>query len=259
MAAPHLLLFDIDGTLTPPMGSISRDLADLLETLAEVPTIELGIVGGSDRAKAVKQVGEHLLTNVMDHAFHENGATYYRDTNLINQQRLEDWVSTAQLNEIIKYLLYELASIDCPVRTGTFIERRNCMLNVSPVGRACTQEQRDAFEAWDHEAGARKSLVERLHSRFADYPLAFACGGQISIDIYPKGLDKTCCLDQLDLSRYGSVHFFGDRCGPGGNDYEIYHDERVVGHWITGPDDTYRELLALSIDLMTKSLDDACA
>ena len=42
-------------------------------------------------------------------------------------------------------------------------------------------------------------------------------GGQISIDIYPKGQNKAQVLDDL----IGPITFFGDKCEPGGNDYPI--------------------------------------
>jgi hypothetical protein len=32
---------------------------------------------------------------------------------------------------------------------GTFIEFRSGMLNVSPIGRNCSQEERDEFEKYD--------------------------------------------------------------------------------------------------------------
>ena len=32
---------------------------------------------------------------------------------------------------------------------GTFIEFRSGMLNVSPIGRNCSQEERDEFERYD--------------------------------------------------------------------------------------------------------------
>jgi hypothetical protein len=33
--------------------------------------------------------------------------------------------------------------------SGTFIEFRNGLINVSPVGRNCSKEERDVFEAYD--------------------------------------------------------------------------------------------------------------
>ena len=38
---------------------------------------------------------------------------------------------------------------DIPIKRGTFIEFRKGMLNVSPIGRNCSQEERDEFERYD--------------------------------------------------------------------------------------------------------------
>ena len=43
-------------------------------------------------------------------------------------------------------------------------------------------------------------------------------GGQISIDIYPKGKNKAQVLEDI----LGPITFFGDKCQPGGNDYPDY-------------------------------------
>ena len=51
-----------------------------------------------------------------------------------------------------------------------------------------------------------------------EFPLLEASvGGEISIDIYPKGKNKAQVLDEI----IGPVVFFGDRCEEGGNDYPI--------------------------------------
>jgi phosphomannomutase len=42
--------------------------------------------------------------------------------------------------------------------------------------------------------------------------------------------------------RFTTIHFFGDKTSEGGNDYEIFTDPRVVGHTVTGPEDTARQL-----------------
>jgi hypothetical protein len=38
---------------------------------------------------------------------------------------------------------------------GTFIEYRTGMLNVSPIGRNCSREERDEFEQYDKTAHVR--------------------------------------------------------------------------------------------------------
>ena len=47
--------------------------------------------------------------------------------------------------------------------------------------------------------------------------LEASIGGEISVDIHPKGQDKSQILKDLE----GDIMFFGDRCEPGGNDYPI--------------------------------------
>ena len=48
-----------------------------------------------------------------------------------------------------------LSAVDCPVKRGTFIEYRNGMLNISPVGRACSQSEREEFYLYDQENNVR--------------------------------------------------------------------------------------------------------
>jgi phosphomannomutase len=84
-------------------------------------------------------------------------------------------------------------------------------------------------------------MVEVLEKKFGDtLGLKFSIGGQISIDVFPKGWDKTYCLQHL--KDFKEIHFFGDKTEPGGNDYEIYTSRQVIGHSVTGPEDTIRQV-----------------
>ena len=46
------------------------------------------------------------------------------------------------------------------------MEYRAGMLNISPVGRNCSVEERDAFEQYDKVHGVRKRLIEDLEAHF---------------------------------------------------------------------------------------------
>lgn len=77
----------------------------------------------------------------------------------------------------------------------------------------------------------------------------YSIGGQISFDVFPTGWDKTFCLRHLEDEakkeggiEYTTIHFFGDKTFPGGNDYEIYEDSRTIGHSVVGPDDTMAQI-----------------
>jgi phosphomannomutase len=41
---------------------------------------------------------------------------------------------------------------------------------------------------------------------------------------------------------FDEVHFFGDKTFEGGNDYEIFTHPRVIGHTVTSPEDTVKQL-----------------
>ena len=174
--------------------------------------------------------------------FSENGLVAYKDGDLVAVQSLSKHLGEARLKEVINFLLQYMAGIDdIPVKRGTFIEFRAGMLNVSPIGRNCSQEERDAFEVHDKVAGVRARFVSALKERFADLDLVYSIGGQISFDVFPRGWDKTYCL-QFVKADYDEIHFFGDKTFAGGNDFEIFESPDTVGHTVTGPDDTIRQI-----------------
>ena len=118
---------------------------------------------------------------------------------------------------------------------GTFLERRQCTVNICPIGRTPTlsKAERGAFDAADREAGLRKRLVAALNDEFGpatEFALTFSIGGQIGIDCCPVGWDKTFCLRFVPEGEFPTVHFFGDKTEPGGGDHEIFVHPRTVGH-----------------------------
>ena len=118
------------------------------------------------------------------------------------------------------------------------------MVNISPIGRNCSMEERNEFEEYDATANVRKTMIEALKAEFADLNLQYSIGGQISFDCFPKGWDKSFCLQYCEKD-YDEIHFWGDNTKPGGNDYEIFVDPRTVGHAVDTPTDTIRDLKEL--------------
>jgi phosphomannomutase len=111
------------------------------------------------------------------------------------------------------------------------------MINISPIGRNCSRDERNEFEEYDKKAGVRKTMVEALQKEFANLNLTFSVGGQISFDMFPAGWDKSFCLQYVE-GEFNEIHFFGDKCYKGGNDHEIFEDPRTIGHEVKTPDDT---------------------
>lgn len=68
------------------------------------------------------------------------------------------FLGNINFNKLIDICLVELSKINCPVKTGTFIETRTGMINISPVSRSCNQIQRDDFDKLDIENKYRINL-----------------------------------------------------------------------------------------------------
>jgi len=170
--------------------------------------VALGVVGGSDLAKITEQLGKSVFTDY-DYVFSENGLVAHKNGELIGTQSLKSFLGDDKLKEIINFTLHYIADLDIPIKMGTFIELRNGMINVSPIGRNCSQEERDEFEKYDKVHNIRPKMVSVLRERFTHLNLTFSIGGQISFDVFPQGWDKTYCLRYLE--EFQEIHFFGDK------------------------------------------------
>ncbi|CAH0485863.1 unnamed protein product [Peronospora farinosa] len=234
-----IALFDVDGTLTIARKTATSEMITRLQKLRK--NITIGVVGGSDLVKQKEQLGEDVINN-FDYSFSENGLVAYHNGKLEGETTLKSQFTNLQINRLVNFCLHYIADLDIPVKRGTFVEFRMGMINVSPIGRNCSQEERDEFEKYDHIHKIRETFVERLRDEFLDYNLTFSIGGQISFDVFPKGWDKTFCLRYLDAKDYDEIHFFGDKTNKGGNDYEIYTSERTIGHSVKNPEETIQIL-----------------
>lgn len=237
-----VVLFDVDGTLTPARLEVSDEMRELLAELRK--KVVIGFVGGSDLAKQKEQLGDNVI-DMFDFAFSENGLTAYKQGKQLASQSFINWIGNEKYNKLIKFVLRYLSDLDLPVRRGTFVEFRNGMINISPVGRNASTQERNDYEKFDLEHGIRKNFVEALKKEFPDYGLTYSIGGQISFDVFPTGWDKTYCLQHIEGENFKNIHFFGDKSYKGGNDYEIYEDPRTIGHAVNSPADTMRILKEL--------------
>ncbi|EMS63532.1 Phosphomannomutase [Triticum urartu] len=258
-----LALFDVDGTLTAPRKEVTPEMLEFMKRLREFlfrtilrrdcslyvwvvalwfssweQNVTVGVVGGSDLVKISEQLGKSVITDY-DYVFSENGLVAHKDGKLIGTQSLKTYLGDDQLKEFINFTLHYIADLDIPIKRGTFIEFRSGMINVSPIGRNCSQEERDDFEKYDKVHNVRPKMVSVLREKFAHLNLTFSIGGQISFDVFPQGWDKTYCLRYLE--EFKEIHFFGDKTYKGGNDHEIFESDRTVGHTVTSPNDTVQQ------------------
>ncbi|EGC39553.1 phosphomannomutase [Dictyostelium purpureum] len=231
-----ICLFDVDGTLTKPRNSITPEFKQFLSNLRT--KVELGVVGGSDLIKIKEQLGEGCV-NDFHYVFAENGLLAFKDGSLLATQSIKKFLGEDKIKQFVNFVLHYIADLDIPIKRGTFVEFRNGMINISPIGRNCSQEERDDFEKFDLKNKIRETMVSVLKEKFADFGLQYSIGGQISFDVFPVGWDKTYCLGHLPEEKYKTIYFFGDKTFKGGNDYEIANDKRITKSFtVTSPVDT---------------------
>lgn len=243
MAQKVLFLFDVDGTLTKPRLKISDDMTDVLKEIHGLENYDLGFVGGSDLSKQEEQLGKENM-DLFTWKFAENGLMAYHEDELINLTSLISEIGEDNYQDLINACLFVLSETKIPVKRGNFIEMRNGMINVSPIGRSCSQSEREQFYKLDKICEIRKKMIEQIKDRVPHLNLTYSIGGQISMDIFPRGWDKTYCLRFLK-EKYDQIYFFGDKTEKGGNDYEIYIDPRVKAFSVRSYEDTIEILRTL--------------
>lgn len=131
-------------------------------------------VGGSDLIKQQEQLGtpEIPVTTLFDFCFSENGLTAYRLGQPLQSTSFLKHLGEEKYQRLAKFVLRYISELEgLPAMRGTFIEFRNGMINISPVGRNASKIERDQFEAWDKQSGCRAKFVEVLKKEFADFGL----------------------------------------------------------------------------------------
>jgi len=235
---PILYLFDMDGTVTPSRNAIEQSTYDSLLSFKS-QGIQLGLVSGSDLLKIKEQMRENVL-ELFDYVFTENGLKSYHHGQLIHSQSIVEYLGEHTYQTLVNTFLQVLSTITLPVKRGVFLELRTGMLNVCPIGRSCTQVERDEFEQFDKKHSIRTNIItkaQEILQKHNIYNITMSIGGQISIDVFPVGWNKTYCLQFVPVDT--KIYFFGDRIFPGGNDWEIANDTRLKHAFkVTGPSDT---------------------
>jgi phosphomannomutase len=178
-----VVLFDVDETLTPARrvcynetrnrlliltyfdhsmphqrcSSCSLDCATSVPSDSFVPLIECSHtvpnaiqVGGSNLVKQQEQLGSSTIdvTTLFDFCFSENGLTAFRLGKQLASNNFIQWLGEDKYQLLVNFVLKFIANTNLPRKRGTFIEFRNGMINISPVGRAASIEERDEFEAY---------------------------------------------------------------------------------------------------------------
>lgn len=206
-------LFDVDGTLTYPLTEVDEKFAYVFLSWADAKTVYL--VTGSDIAKTRRQLFDSFIDQCAG-IFTCSGNVFYRNGKKVYENSLD------LPSEFIEDLeLYLEQGTSWRTKTGNHIELRQGMVNFSTVGRNASPELRKAYYKWDCEIQEREDIVAYISNLYPEFEVSI--GGQISVDIYPAGKNKSQVVDTVH-SLHGSdtaIIFTGDRNVPGGNDWPL--------------------------------------
>lgn len=228
-----ILLFDLDNTLTEPGTGIQYEFMKKLEHLSKKYT--LGIVSSSNFERISNQISN---MDIFKYVFAENGTTAYYHGKLFHTNTFSKFIGDQKFTKIINVILEALSNIELPFKRGQFIEYRNGLLSVSPVGRQCSLDERNEFIEYEKIHNTRRQIIEYIRPKLEQYNLIYTIGGKISFEIMPNGWDKTYCLQFLKDE--GEIVFFGDMTHEYGNDYTI--SKAVRSYTVSSPYNTSKLL-----------------
>lgn len=245
-----IVLFDMDGTLTPPRKRAEYGVLNSLSKLQD-SGFEIGIVTGSDMDYVKQQLELAFDLSPIDpfkvHYLPCNGTKYYRltagkfqkqyDNNMRSHIGENEW---RRLIELLTNLQSSIALVHRNVpMSGSFINYRGSMVNWCPIGRQADDKDRAEWTLWDRRQNIRHNWLKIARQGLNNADLehvVIKLGGDTSFDIYPEGWDKTYAFKLF--KDYDKVYFVGDRCGPTGNDFEAFKAAGKNGYSTLGPDNT---------------------
>ena len=237
----RVFLFDLDGTLTEARQAASTSVGPVLRDLSKLGRIV--IVTGSDydfieeQLKAVWCYIPCSLVTLMPcngtKKYVWKKASFKSRFDLVESMSMKNHVGLEKYKKLITYIAKRqvkfLEKYDASDHvSGRFVSYRGSMINWSPMGRDGSSSDRDVFISHDEKHDYRKHEIDKM-KKFAkknEIDVKISYGGDTSFDIFPRGWDKTLALKDIENE---SIWFFGDRCAPGGNDFEIYEKVREMG------------------------------
>lgn len=87
------------------------------------------------------------VTTLFDFCFSENGLVAYRLGKPLASNSFIQWLGEEKYQDLVDFCLGYISRVKLPKKRGTFVEFRNGMINVSPIGRNASVDERNEFEA----------------------------------------------------------------------------------------------------------------
>lgn len=225
-----LIVFDIDGTLTPSKAPADKEIVQLLLRLLDEKSV--AIIGGGKYSLFKEQLIEQLpkknqrlerlfLFPTNSTAFYRFNTTWHEVYSHELSEREKEKIKNA-FEKTFRDINYQH-----PEKIyGPVIEDRNTQITFSALGQEvvamCGEKMGVKLkEDWNKKYDKlRQKMREILQKLLPEFEVR--AGGLTSIDVTRKGIDKAYGVRQIAKHLGGKIEdmlFVGDAIFPGGNDY----------------------------------------
>lgn len=225
-----LIVFDIDGTLTPSKAPADKEMIQLLLNLLDNKSV--AIIGGGKyslfKEQLVEQLPAHDERLKKLYLFPTNSTAFYRfntDWTEVYSHALSEDEKEKIKNAFEK--TFNEVKYNHPDKTyGPVIEDRSTQITFSALGQEvvamCGEEMGVKLkEDWNKKYDSlRQKMREILQKLLPEFEVR--AGGLTSIDVTRKGIDKAYGVRQIAEHlnvKIEDMLFVGDAIFPGGNDY----------------------------------------
>ena len=227
-----LIVFDMDGTLTPTKAPMDRGMAALMRQLLTVKRV--AVIGGGKYGLFREQlltpldIPAHLLGRLF--LFPTTATSFYRyRSGWKNVYALAlSGKERGKIKKIMREVLKEIEYRQPEKTYGAVIEDRGTQITFSALGQNVVKilgkERGIALkDRWLREnRGIKMKIARLLARRLPEFEVRAA--GYTSIDVTRKGIDKAYGLKQITTHTGIAIKdmlFVGDAIFPGGNDYAV--------------------------------------
>jgi HAD superfamily hydrolase (TIGR01484 family) len=234
-----LVIFDLDGTLTPSKSALDNEMAEsVIRLLAKK---KVAIISGGGYPQFEAQFLNKLPHNVQRfssmYLLPTSGTRLYTWQGTWTEKYAENLSLEDKKNIIDKLKMsLTLAKFEKPEKTyGELIEDRGSQITFSALGQSAPLAQK---EAWDPTREKRQIIADILKERLPRFDVRI--GGTTSIDITMKGVNKAYGIHKLEEHfrvPIDKMLFIGDALFPGGNDYPA-RSTGVDCIQVSGPEET---------------------
>lgn len=248
-----IILFDLDGTLAYSTKTVSDEMHDVLLQLRQLG-YTLGIVGGGEHKKCIKQLGRSA--RLFKYIFSECGSVIFKldddqRYNEISRRDIVSYLGSLLIKRIGNIFLNEVSNdeyIDTlnfgqyGVKLPTHVDIRSGLIYLTPVGMESDDLYRNLFIEYDNNNSWRTHMINILSDSTSDTNLVYTIGGAVGIACYPETWNKAQVVPYVKSEGFKKIYFFGDKTDIFGNDYPLYISPHVISYSVIDPDDTMRLL-----------------